>query len=322
MAIFGKNGKILAIGPDRPDTRSAPPPHLGGRGALRVCRWLCLPALAEQDLVHARLDGCVVRAEAALALRAVAVLAADDRAGEGVDVDGGLGRRLRGDAEQLVNARLDGCVVRAERLLARIAVAELSRDHSAREAVDGAGGRAGGRARGGRGRGAAAAHLVVPVLGALDVGVLLRAVDLAGAGGRREVPVREHVHAPLGSSQAVGLAQGRHEVGAVVEACLGDGPVRAVRVLDVDGLAVRVPVAEGPGGIAVPHELADAAAVLDAVVRGGLSALPHAEELLDGEVARLVVDADELHLAAASAGAEVLAEDEVDVGLAFLPVPH
>ena len=184
------------------------------------------------------------------------------------------------------------------------------------------GGAAGRRARLGRRGAAALGHGVVPLLRSAHVRVLLRAGEGGGAGCGAEVRVGEDVLAPLGTAEAVGEAERRHEVRAGLEALVRDAPRAggAVGVLDVDRAAVRVEVSERPCGIAVVHELADDAVGLHLVVRGRLPGLPDVPAALNAQVAGVVVDSDVLDLAASSAGRVVLGEPLVDVRVESLEV--
>ena len=142
--------------------------------------------------------------------------------------------------------------------------------------------------------------------------------------GGREMLVAEHVLCPHGSAELVVVADGGDEVGAVVEAGLGDAPGLGgdVGVFDTDGGGVGIPVACMPGGVAIPHELADPAVGVDLVVGGCLAGLPHVPDGLDGEVACVVVDDDLVDLPAASSGAVVLVHQPVFVGFEGGPVLH
>ena len=146
------------------------------------------------------------------------------------------------------------------------------------------GARAGRRARLGRRGATALGHGVVPLLGALHVRVLLGAGEGSGAGGGAEVRVGEDVLSPLGTAEAVGEAERRHEVRAGLEALVRDTPRAGadVGVLDVDASAVGVEVAERPGRVAVMDELPDDAVALHLVVGRGLAGLPDVPTALYG----------------------------------------
>ena len=184
------------------------------------------------------------------------------------------------------------------------------------------GGAAGRRARLGSRGAAALGHGVIPLLCAPHVGVLLGGLQRGRAGGRAEMAVGEDVLAPCRTAEAVGETERRHEVRAGLEALVRDVPrVGAdVGVLDVDRAAVGVEVAERPSRVAVVHELADDAVALHLVVGRGLTGLPDVPAALHGQIARVVVDADVLDLAASSAGRVVLGEPLVDVGVESLEV--
>ena len=130
------------------------------------------------------------------------------------------------------------------------------------------GGRAGRCARLGRRGAAALGHGVVPLLGALHVRVILGGLQRGRAGGRAEMAVGEDVLSPLGTAEAVGETERRHEVRAGLEALIGDAPRAggAVGVLDVDAAAIGVEVAQRPCRIAVMDELSDDAVALHLVV--------------------------------------------------------
>ena len=134
----------------------------------------------------------------------------------------------------------------------------------------------------------------------------------------------EHVLSPLRAAELVVPADRGHEVGTVVEAGVGHPPRAGgdVGVFDTDRGGVGVPVPGMPGGVAVPHELADLPVGLHLVVGRGLAGLPHVPAAPDRQVAGVVVDDHLVDLPAGSSGGVVLVHDEVDVGLKGVPVLH
>ena len=96
----------------------------------------------------------------------------------------------------------------------------------------------------------------------------------------------EHVCAPFGSAELVVDADRCDEVCAVLERGIRDGPGvthMVVGVFNTNTGAVGFPVTGVPGGVSVPHELADTAVHIDLVVSASLAGLPHIPALLNGE---------------------------------------
>ena len=93
-------------------------------------------------------------------------------------------------------------------------------------------------------------------------------------------------------------------------------------MLDADTGGVGGKVACMPGGIAIPHQLADASVGLDLVVGGSWTRLPHVVAAPNGEVSGVVVNDDLIDPPTIPAGRVVCVHDEVDVSLKRVPILH
>ena len=134
----------------------------------------------------------------------------------------------------------------------------------------------------------------------------------------------EHVLPPDRAAELVVLADSGYEVCSVIKARLGYSPwiTGHVGVFDADTGGVGGKVACMPGGVTIPHELADCAVSLDLVVGGSWTGLPDVVTAPDGEVACVVVNDNLIDLPTVPAGCVVCVHDEVDVGLEGVPVLH
>ena len=175
-----------------------------------------------------------------------------------------------------------------------------------------------------RGRRGASGHAVVPLLGFCHVGRVLGAGEAGRAFGGAEPGVREHVHAPLGSAEPVVFAQRGHQVSAVVQCGVADGPrVRVdVGVFDADAGDVGVPIVGVPCGVGIPDELADAAVRVDLVVRRRFAGLPQVVAAGDTQIAGVVVDDDLVDVTAGTSGRVMSVHEEVLVRFEGVPVFH
>ena len=231
------------------------------RGGLPHASASCL-----KKLVDARLNGVVKRAEAALALLAVAVLATNNSARKRVDV--GTSSRAATGTKKLVDARLNGVVVRAERGLAGVAVAKLASDYALRKIGDAS------RRRGAAGRGrsrasARDARLQGGPLALVNVG--------CGAALARDVVVADDAGDSIGRAQV--LVNLRKRVDLRVGEVLA-----SAHDLNGDGALVLREVANGPRRVLEAHGLADGSVLVNEKMGGCVRARA-------GEVDEVVVRA-------------------------------
>lgn len=92
--------------------------------------------LADAELFVDSLLHCwIIGSQAAFAFFTVAVVASDDRVGQGIDVDGRFGGGFA-SGELVVDSLLNSGVVLAEAALALVPVAVVSTDHRFSESVD------------------------------------------------------------------------------------------------------------------------------------------------------------------------------------------
>ena len=175
-----------------------------------------------------------------------------------------------------------------------------------------------------RGCRGSACHAVVPLLGFCHVGRVLGAGEAGRAYGGGEAGVGEHVHAPLRAAEPVVLADGGHQVGAVVQCGVADGPRAGVDVgvFDADAGDVGVPVVRLPCGVGIPYELSDAAIRVDLIVGAGFAGLPQVVAVGDTQIAGVVMDDDLVDVTAGTSGRVMSVHKKVLVRFKRVPVLH
>ena len=133
--------------------------------------------------------------------------------------------------------------------------------------------------------------------------------------------VREHVDAPLRTSEPVMLAERGHEVRAVVQRSFGDHPrvCRNVRMLHADGREVRSPITRMPCRVRIPDELRDSAVSRHLIVGGRLTGLPRVIAALAGQITAIMMQNDLVDLASLAPLGHVRGENEILVSLQILP---